>query len=200
MEYTQGYINCSRQQLIDALVQRLSTYRFEHVLRVEKIALELAEHYGAELAVQEACSIAALLHDYAKEMPLEELSKLAIAYWDYPNLAAQNNEILHGMAAAQIAKTTFACQDARVLAAIAGHTIGWYQMDFVAKVVYIADYIEPGRRFDKVETARTLAFQSLDEAVWFKMRQTLSHLIIDKKQPIFLGAMDIYNNWTTQGF
>lgn len=193
-QYNKQYIRATRQELIDALKQRISPKRFEHVLRVEGEALQLAEQYGAD---KEAVSIAALMHDYAKDLPMSEMIPLATQYWDYPTLTQQNNQVLHGFAAAQICRETYGCNNGSILRAIAGHTIGWYEMDLIAKIIYIADYIEPGRDFPGVEEARRLSETDLDAAVWYKMQKTLQHLIA-KKQPLFAGAIDIYNSWINQ--
>ena len=64
-EFSDQYIQISRSTLINKLEKQLSKKRFEHVLRVEEMALKLADHYQAD---EERASISALLHDYAKEM------------------------------------------------------------------------------------------------------------------------------------
>lgn len=194
LTYTQHYIQVTREELIIALRQRITAKHFEHVLRVEQQALALAEQYGAD---KEAVSIAALMHDYAKDMQLSAMATLATTYWEYPGLSEQNSNILHGFAAAQICRQEYGCCHEGILNAIAGHTIGWYQMDLIAKIVYMADYIEPGRNFPGVEVARELSAHNLDDAVWFKMQATLKYLV-DERVPLFAGAIDIYNSWTKQ--
>ena len=46
--------------------KRLGDKRYHHTLNVEKMAVKLAEHYGADPG---QAALAALLHDTAKEMP-----------------------------------------------------------------------------------------------------------------------------------
>ena len=62
--YEQKIIKYSREELIELVKKAVSTSRFEHILRVETMALRLAESYQVNL---EKASIAALVHDYAKE-------------------------------------------------------------------------------------------------------------------------------------
>lgn len=49
-------------------------------------------------------------------------------------------------------------------------------MTTLDKVVYLADYIEPGRCFPGVDEIRVLAERDLDVAVLAALRQTVSHL------------------------
>lgn len=187
--YQGNYINCSRQQLLDSLRQKLKPTRFEHVLRVEKTALELAEQLVLE---PEKTSVAALMHDYAKDMDQEEMYQLAYAYWPHDELLQANTAIWHGFAAAYICREEYGCQDESILQAISSHTIGWYRMDSLAKIIYMADYIEPGRTFEGVERARQLMALDLNAACDYKMTATLHHLL-DQRQYIFPETVRIYN-------
>lgn len=58
--------NEQRQIYVKAVQDRLSEKRFIHSLGVEKAAVALARRYGE---CEERASTAALLHDYAKELP-----------------------------------------------------------------------------------------------------------------------------------
>ncbi|UUX34200.1 bis(5'-nucleosyl)-tetraphosphatase (symmetrical) YqeK [Fundicoccus culcitae] len=194
MEYTQDLINCQREDLLMKLKNQISPKRYEHVLGVEETSLKLAQRYNVE---REKASIAALLHDYAKEMDHEQMLNLACKYWDEPMLLNASGEIWHGFAAAQIAKDEFHVTDKSILTAIAGHTIGWFEMDDLFKVLYLADYTESGRDFPGVDKARELSKRNLDEAVTFKMTQTLKYLL-DERQGIFIPTVDIYNQWVKQ--
>lgn len=194
MTYSKKWINCSREELIEQLRQQIKVSRFEHVLRVEETALKIAEPLGADL---EKVSIAALMHDFAKEMDEQEMLALALLYWPNDDLKTTTNDIWHGPAAAQLCRTSFECQDESILKAIAGHTIGWFEMDLLAKIIYMADYIEPGREFKGVEKARQLTKENLTQACEYKMIHTIKHLL-KQRVPIFRGTIDIYNAWVNQ--
>lgn len=191
--YSNDFINCSRQHLIEQLRQQIKPSRFEHVLRVEETAMKLAEPLGLNL---EKVSISALLHDFAKEMDEQEMFALAYSYWPNEALKTATGDIWHGPAAAQISRTNFNCQDESILKAIAGHTIGWFEMDLLAKVIYMADYIEPGREFKGVKKARRLTNKDLNKACEYKMIRTLKYLL-KQRVPIFTGTIDIYNAWVS---
>lgn len=191
MEYSPTIINVTRQQLLSELRTQVSSKRFDHILGVEQTALDLAKHYKAD---PQKVSIAALLHDYAKEMPIAILVEKALEYWDHPLFKEADSTILHGFAAATIARENFGITDEDILSAIAYHTMGAKNMSLIAKVLYIADYIEPGRSFPQVEEARRIAYQNLDQAALYKMKQTL-HYLISQEYYIFPDALDVYNQW-----
>lgn len=191
MDYQQAYINCSRQTLIDQVQYVITPKRFDHVLRVEQTAIEIAKSYDLD---QEAVSIASLLHDFAKDMDRDRMRSLAQQFWDEPSLDQAGPNVWHGFAAAQIAKDSFGVRHPEILRAIAAHTIGWYQMSPIVQVVYMADYMEPGRDFDGVEQARHLVKKDLLQACRYKMKSTIEHLAHDEK-PIFLPTVAIYNHF-----
>ncbi|MFZ3165589.1 MAG: HD domain-containing protein, partial [Streptococcus alactolyticus] len=72
------------------------------------------------------------------------------------------------------------------------HTVGSSQMSLLDKIVYVADYIEPGRRFPLVEEARAIAKESLDKAVAYETVHTVEHLA-HQALPIFPQTIETYN-------
>ena len=62
------------------------------------------------------------------------------------DLLSYGGEILHGPVCAAIMKHEFGVNDEEVLLAIKYHTTGRQQMTKTEKLVFIADYIEPGRK------------------------------------------------------
>ena len=114
------------------------------------------------------------------------------------DLSQEGSNILHGPAAAQILMDCYGVTDRRILEAVAGHTVGWYQFDIIGKILYLADYMEPGRDFPGVEVARELAATDLNVACWYKMKRTLTYLI-EKEKTLFDGAVEIYNRWCQEG-
>lgn len=186
-------INVTREQLLRDVQSQVTPKRFEHILRVEQTALELARVHQLPLS-EDSISIVALIHDIAKDMRYDDMEALALAYWPNDALRGVSDNILHGLAAAQILRTVYQCESESMLRAVAAHTIGWFDMDDLAKLLYVADYIEPGRQFDAVVEARDIAYRSLDEAAWYEMQHTLTYLIQHKKV-LFTGTIDIYNAW-----
>lgn len=191
IEYTKNYTSFTREELIEEVRRRLSDKRFKHVLRVEEMALELAEKYAVDA---ERVSIAALLHDVAKEESSSEMLDLIISENLDLDLLQYGPQIWHAPVGAVQARREFAVEDEAILNAIKCHTIGAPEMGDVEKVIFIADYIERGRDFDGVKKARQLANESLDDAIRFKIKETILQLT-KQEQKIYPKAIDSYNAW-----
>ena len=191
IEYTKNYTSFTREELIEEVRRRLSDKRFKHVLRVEEMAFELAEKYAVDA---ERVSIAALLHDVAKEESSSEMLDLIISENLDLDLLQYGPQIWHAPVGAVQARREFAVEDEAILNAIKYHTIGAPEMGDVEKVIFIADYIEHGRDFDGVKKARQLANESLDDAIRFKIKETILQLT-KQEQKIYPKAIDSYNAW-----
>lgn len=191
--YTPDYINVTRDELIETLQKELKPKRFQHVLRVEETALKLAEKY--HYTDLQKVSIAALMHDHCKDYDRDKMYQLANIFAPYEPLKFGNTAIWHGLAAAELARTKYNVQDEEIILAIAEHTIGAKQMSLLSKILFVADYIEPGRDFKGVEDARALAKNSLEDVVYFKMRETIKHLV-ENNEVVYVESVVIYNHWS----
>ncbi|MDT2755297.1 bis(5'-nucleosyl)-tetraphosphatase (symmetrical) YqeK [Enterococcus pseudoavium] len=193
MKYSDEYTALAREALMQDVQMRMSERRFKHVLGVEETAIALAERFGES---PEKASIAALTHDYAKERSDEEF-QLAIERGNYDNkaeLLKYGNSIWHGLVGADFVARELNITDETILSAIRLHTTGAAEMSLLDKIIYVADYIEPGRDFPGVEDARVIAFSDLDQAVAFETKHTLAHLI-EKETPVYPKTIETYNRW-----
>lgn len=80
------------------------------------------------------------LHDALRDAPREELERLAPTTPGPP-------ELRHGPASAARAKADGEV-DRGVLDAVRYHSVGLAEWDMVGRVLYCADYLEPGRPFN----------------------------------------------------
>ncbi|BBM17567.1 HD domain-containing protein [Enterococcus avium] len=193
MNYSDNYSAMNREALMQAVQMRMSERRFTHVLGVEETAVALAERFGES---PEKASIAALTHDYAKERSDEEF-QLAIEQGDYEDkkeLIKFGNAIWHGLVGADFVARELSITDEAILNAIRLHTTGAAEMSLLDKIIYVADYIEPGRDFPGVEDARVIAFSDLNQAVAFETKHTLTHLI-EAEKPVYPKTIETYNRW-----
>lgn len=196
MKYSDDYTAMDREALMQAVQMRMSERRFKHVLGVEETAIALAERYGEST---EKASIAALTHDYAKERSDEEF-QLAIDQGEYENkaeLLKYGNAIWHGLVGADFVARELGVTDEEILSAIRLHTTGAAEMTLLDKIIYVADYIEPGRSFPGVEDARVIAFSDLDQAVAFETKHTLAHLV-EAENPVYPKTIETYNRWVAE--
>lgn len=185
----QDYVDFSREEILEKVAAAMSEKRFKHVLGVEQAALELAEQYGCD---KTKASLAALLHDYAKEgddaIFLEKIEQEGLD----ADLKNWGNNIWHGVVGAYLIAEDFGLTDQEIFQAIQRHTIGANEMTLLDKVLYVADYIEPGRDFPGVDEARAIARQDLDRAVAFETARTVAYLA-KKGIPIYPQTIGTYN-------
>lgn len=194
MDYSNEYTAYSRENLMQKIQMRMSEQRFKHVLGVEETAVALAKKYGVS---PEKASIAALTHDYAKERPDEEFKMVIVRDGFDPELLNYNNAIWHGLVGASFVERELGITDAEILHAIRVHTTGAAKMSLLDKIIYVADYIEPGRDFPGVQDARAIAWADLDEAVAFETKHTLAHLLAQEQQ-IYPKTIETYNYWVAK--
>lgn len=192
--YQKHYIPQTRIELIDAISKSISGARFEHVLRVEQKAMELAAKFDGDV---EKASIAGLLHDYAKQRTDSEFIKYINELELDPQLLDYGNAIWHGVVGAEIVKNELHIFDEEILNAIRRHTIGAPYMTLLDQITFMADYIEDGRDFEGVEQARLITEQSLEKGVAFQMKSTLAYLVMNNRS-VFPATIDSYNAWISK--
>ncbi|GCL68253.1 hydrolase [Veillonella tobetsuensis] len=155
------------------LSNKLSKKRFIHTLGVVNSAMYLAQKYGANI---ENAHLAALLHDCAKEIPLLEMRDL-VANLPCDQDMLHSGALLHGLAGMVLANTQYGVTNPDILEAIRVHTTGKENMSKLDKIIFLADYIEPNRKFPGVNDIRLAAEQSLDAGVLCGFDMTIRHLI-----------------------
>ena len=140
----------------------LKPKRVRHVQGTEEEAVRLALHWGADV---ELAREAAILHDSTKRLDHEAQLRI-LAEYDMlvDNLTRDSAKLLHAKTGAILARAKFSVSD-EVYDAIAYHTTGREDMSLLEKIIYVADFIEPGREFDEVKALRELAYTDLDRAV-----------------------------------
>ncbi|KAF1302848.1 bis(5'-nucleosyl)-tetraphosphatase (symmetrical) YqeK [Candidatus Enterococcus willemsii] len=194
MNNSEIYTELDRELLIQKVQMQMSEKRFRHVLGVEEAAIALAGKYGASI---EKASIAALVHDYAKERPDEEFQQTIRKEGFDLDLLHWGNEIWHGLVGANLVQRELGIDDEEILQAMRVHTTGAAEMSLLDKIIYVADYIEPGRNFPGVEQARELAIVDLDAAVAYETKHTLAYLV-EKEVPIYPKTLETYNKWVAK--
>ena len=121
--------------------------RYEHTKGVVKTIRELAVRYGEDPVKAE---VIGWLHDTYKPAGALE----------------------HGPLAAQKAQEDFGIDDPEILEAIEFHTTGRPGMCNLAKIMKLADMIEPTRHYPEVEKIRAAVTDSLNESLLMLMRET----------------------------
>lgn len=147
--------------------------RIPHIRGTEQTAVLLAHRFGADV---EHARRAAILHDCTKYDSMEEQLNLCRKYGIVLDTLEQRTlKLLHAKTGAALAKYEFGQPD-EVVSAIFWHTTGHAGMTKLEKILYLADYIEPNRRFDGVEKLRRLAELDLDQAVAMGLSMTIEEM------------------------
>lgn len=184
-----------RKEILNRMQKSLSSYRYKHCLRVEKVCRGLAAEFNGDV---ERAGLAGLLHDYAKERSDEEFIEVIKNNHLDPELLHYNNAIWHGIVGAEIIKDELGIYDEVVLNAVRRHTVGSTNMTQEDKCVFVGDFIEPGRDFPGIKKARKYAENSLDAAVAFELKHSVQHLV-DKNREIYPATFVSYNYWISKG-
>ncbi len=149
---------------MDALLKEsLKPNRYIHSVNTMKTAISLAEHYGEN---KDVVAVAGLLHDCAKNLnDIETLKYCEDNGIELNEIEKKQLFLMHGEVGAIIAKEQYGVQEEIILNAIRHHTTGFSNMNMIDKIVYLADYIEPGRTHCEVEDVRRLAYEDIDKAL-----------------------------------
>lgn len=184
-----------RSTALKIVKEQLNEKRYEHTIRVTDTAVALAKRYGADLKKTE---LAGALHDYAKYRSLDEMRHI-IQYDEYINtdFLDYGEALWHAPAGAHLVHTEAGIDDADILQAIAYHTTGRAEMSQLEKVIFLADYIEPGRDFPGVDDVRERAQSSLESAIAMALRNTIQFLL-EKEQKVYPLTMKAYNAYVGQ--
>lgn len=155
--------------------KKLKAERYGHTLGVMYTASSLAMCYEADL---QNAMLAGLLHDCAKFCPVKEQMKLCDEFKIHLTESEKKMPaLIHARLGAYLAEHEYNIRDAEVLNAILYHTTGKPGMTALEKIVYIADYIEPGRQqIPGLNEVRRAAFTDLNEAVALSSGATISYL------------------------
>lgn len=168
-------MNYNLTKMQKTLFHYLDKERMEHTIGVRYICASLAMCYGYDL---DKAQLAGLLHDCAKCIPAGEKIKLCNKHHlEISEPERKSPFLLHAKLGTWIAKEKYQVTDDEILNAIRYHTTGRVEMTQLEKIVYIADFIEPGRgAAPNLTRIRTLAFQDIDETMYVILKSTLQYL------------------------
>lgn len=165
--------------VMDRVRETLSLPRFLHSLRTAETAALLCKRFEDMYEVKkEEGFYTGIVHDIAREASDDEL--LVLAHKDtYPpvEMELEKPSLLHGKAAAVILSEEFEENDERILQAVRWHTYGHPDMGSLGLVLYIADYIEPGRpHIDEEYTRFIMSFSRLEDMGVYILEEEFAYL------------------------
>jgi len=149
--------------------------RYVHSVNVMDSAVQLAQRYGEDTY---KAAVAGLLHDCAKGIKGEEIFRMCEMFGiETDEITRLQPELLHGYIGAKLAERDFGVTDKSILNAIYYHTTGYENMNLLDKIIFIADYIEPGRNFSNIDNIRKTVFEDLDDAIIMALDSTIAYVI-----------------------
>ena len=182
----------SSDEIIAKEKANMDDNRFEHCVRVSETARKLAKLNNYD---EDKAALAGFVHDYAKQVPVEEYRQVIKDEGFDPDLLNWNRAIWHGIVGTYFIKRDLKITDPEILQAVWRHTTADVEMTTLDKIVFMADYIEPGISFDGVEEARKITFKNLDEGVGYQLAHTLEFLI-ENRNKVYPRTLQAYNVWS----
>ena len=170
------------KQIEKTLKEMLPDRRLKHSLDVSKCAVKLSEIYKCD---KEKAEIAGLVHDCAKYFTDEQIEDCVKKFnIKLDPLEVNNIALSHSIIGSYVAVDVFNIKDEEIVNAIKYHTTGKENMSLLEKIIYMADLIEEGRNFPRVEELRELTYSGkLDEALILSFNNTIK-FVIDNNQLI----------------
>jgi predicted HD superfamily hydrolase involved in NAD metabolism len=149
-------------------------HRYEHTVRVARCAEILAQRHGIDTR---RARLAGMLHDLARLYPADRLVE-ECERRGMPIDAFERAQpvVLHARLGAALAGEMFGIDDPEILSAIRKHTVGAAAMSPLDCALYLADGLEPGRRYPERGPLWQIALRDLDEAMRATIVFSCAHL------------------------
>ncbi len=194
--YKQDFFKKYEKQ-VKLLKQNLIEKRFNHSIQVAKEAKSLAIEHNEN---KEKAFLAGLIHDCCKCFPLHKIYETCEKYnFKLDEILEKQLDLVHSFLGYYIARDIYNIKDEDILNSIKYHTTGKENMSKLEKIIYIADYIEPTRAyFDGIYKARELAYENLDKAMEYILKNTID-FNIKKGRVIHPLSIKAYNYYKKLG-
>ena len=187
------------QDRLSELPERVSEKRLKHILGVSSTAEALAKEYGADAA---KARLAGLLHDWDKGLDDDGIraraKELGIVEEVGPWVVENMPQVLHGPTAAVALSREHPSIPSDVIQSIYRHTTAAPDMTDLDKIIYIADAIEPGRSFDRLEHLQSdVGKLSLDD-LFFEVYKFWTMALIEHNVVLHPDTMSIWNTYASK--
>ena len=162
---------------VEARLAALPSGLRDHVERSRGVARELAQRHSVDL---HKADLGTAAHDIARAVKGDALLAEAERLGLRVNLVERRTPLLmHGRIGAKWLETEDGVADREILEAVRWHTTGREDIGAVAKVVFLADKLDPRKveRYPYLERVALLALDSLDAAILEYLSNQLEHLL-----------------------
>ena len=162
-------------RLSEEMKKELKPGRYIHTLGVATTAQALALRWNYPTYT---AMVAGMLHDCAKCITDEERISICKEN-DLPisEIEAKYPHLLHGKVGAYFCSSKYDVYDPQIAHAITYHTTGCPNMNLLDKIIFVADYIEPGRdKQPRLDILRATAYTDLDRCVYMILEDSVAYL------------------------
>jgi predicted HD superfamily hydrolase involved in NAD metabolism len=174
----------------DIIKNRLSNSRFTHSCAVSDEAAKLAQKYGGDV---EKSALAGMLHDIARDMPLEDQLQTKAKYSIIlDNVENFTPKLWHAILGATILEHELGIYDKDIINAVRYHTTARAGMTMLEIIIYLADFISADRAFEGVEQLRTAIYTSLQLGLRTALDFSFNELLT-KNSAIHLDTVNARN-------
>lgn len=160
------------------LKKKLKEVRYQHTLRVVDMGIILAEKFKYENINK--VKLGCYLHDVGKNLGSNKIFEIVCneGYKLSPD-ELKNINIFHGVASMVIARDEFNIRDEEVLNSIKNHVTGVENMSMLDKIVFLADFFEIGRDFNRVNESRNEALINfnINKSLFLAYNSIISELL-----------------------
>lgn len=163
-------------ELYDLVGKKIKPSRFQHSIDVASVCIDLAKRFSLDA---EAASIVGIYHDAYRYVDCSLLfDEIEEAGWEIMPEERESPMLLHGAVAAMHFDHDAGSVPLSYKLAVRHHTLGSVRMGTLGAILYIADYIEPGRKhLSDEDRALILSERSLED---------MTMRIMDMQRPYFI--------------
>ena len=194
LDFKETFSPLTSSEIVAKEQSNMDDARFQHCVRVSETARKLAElnNYDPDKA-----ALAGFVHDYAKQVPVEEYIQVIKSKNFDQDLLNWSRAIWHGIVGTYFIQRDLKIDDPEIIQAVNRHTTADVEMTTLDKIVFMADFIEPGRDFPGVEEARKITYENLDAGVSYQLAHTLEYLV-EHRNKIYPRTLEAYNVWSVE--
>ncbi len=184
------YIGAHKLYFDDIVKNTLSVERYKHSLYAAKFGVELSKYLKLD---SKKAYYACLLHDITKEWDVDK-QRAFLTHFLVDESKLENHE-LHQATGSIWLRKFFVIRDNEMTDAIAKHTTLSLELTQMDKVVFMADKLCSGRKWEGIQEVRKMCFEDFDSAFALTVKKT-KEFIEAKGAPLSSAQEEIYNKWS----
>ena len=172
--------------------------RINHCISTADFMRNHAKQFNID---QDHAYISGLLHDLAKEMPVEKILKLSEIFFKrkiinikYYKFKKKHPVLLHGVASAEILNEKYGIENKEILEAVCNHTCGGSNISDLSIFTFVSDFCEPLRSYtpSKIVYKIIVKEKNLYKACLYTYIYLIKRLV-NKQKVIIPDSIDGYN-------